>query len=175
MTAEADRLIPVGKIGRPAGLQGEMRFFPDGNRRLIPELPVKLRAGYGTAKTEVVTLIKFKEQGNKHRIRLAGVEDRENADCYKNMHLFIEEEMLPEIGENEYYFYELKGLAVLSESGRRLGTVYDVYELPTTEALEIDLFETGKVIIPFREEWVLSVSTESGEITVDRQKLQELL
>jgi 16S rRNA processing protein RimM len=174
MKPPEETLIFAGKIGRPVGLSGEMRFFYHGNRELIPSLPATVHVGFNPADAEPVELERMSQKANRRHIRFTGVSDRTAADSYKNMSLYIMQDKLPETGSDEYYFYELKGLRVFSDTGRELGKVHEIYELPTTEAVEIDLFHRGLVMMPFGKEWVESVDLKNQRMTVFHDKLQEL-
>ncbi|ERP30954.1 ribosome maturation factor RimM [Chitinivibrio alkaliphilus] len=168
------RLISAGKIGRPSGLRGALNFFPYGNTRIISRPPVTVWVGRNSEAVREERMVQVQERSSKWMIRLEGVEDRDAAEGYKNLSVFVPEEDLPDREDGEYYFYQLRGMRVLSETGGVLGNVCEVYDLPTTQALEIDVVHRGKILVPFRDEWVCSVSLESATIVVDAAKLKEL-
>jgi 16S rRNA processing protein RimM len=69
---------------------------------------------------------------------------------------------LPETGEDEYYVFQLVGLAVEEDGGRPLGRVQDVAPGVANDVLELD---TGAAL-PLVEDCVLAVDLERGRILV---------
>jgi 16S rRNA processing protein RimM len=69
---------------------------------------------------------------------------------------------LPAAGEGSFYVFELVGLAVEEEGGRRLGRVSGVTPGVANDVLELD---TG-VALPMVEECVRSVDRRAGRIVV---------
>ena len=76
--------------------------------------------------------------------------------------LAVPRESLPPLGEDEYYSFQLVGLAVEEEGGRVLGRVRDVLDYPANDVLELD---TG-LSLPLVEACVRKVDLESGRIVV---------
>jgi 16S rRNA processing protein RimM len=69
---------------------------------------------------------------------------------------------LPQLPEGEYYAFELVGLAVEEESGRRLGRVAAVAPGVANDVLELD---TGTAL-PLVEDCVRSVDRDGGRIVI---------
>jgi 16S rRNA processing protein RimM len=76
--------------------------------------------------------------------------------------LAVPREALPELGEDEYYSFQLVGLAVEEEGGRFLGHVRDVLDYPANDVLELD----SGVSLPLVEACVRKVDLEGGRIVV---------
>ncbi len=55
------------------------------------------------------------------------------------------------------------------------GLVDEVYNLPTTDAIEILKKSGSKVLIPFNRETIADVSLEEGRVTLSTATLEELL
>jgi 16S rRNA processing protein RimM len=69
---------------------------------------------------------------------------------------------LPELPEGSYYAFQLVGLYVEEESGRRLGRVRDVAPGVANDVLELE----GGIALPLVEDCVQSVDLERGRIVV---------
>ncbi|MCP4294524.1 MAG: 16S rRNA processing protein RimM, partial [Proteobacteria bacterium] len=168
-------LIAVGKIGRPVGLAGECRIFPQGESLEKQEFPCTLWIGVDKRRVREITLASIKGIKGKERARFEGYTDRDSIDTIKNTLLFLEKSRLPEVDDDEFYFYQLKGLNVESEEGVELGTVFEVFNFPTTDAIEVKKSDGKKVLVPFRKETIVSVSLEEKKIVLSSENLEELL
>jgi 16S rRNA processing protein RimM len=71
---------------------------------------------------------------------------------------------LPEPDEDAYYVFQLVGLAVEEEGGRRLGTIRDVHNGPANDSIELD----SGLLLPLVEACVLDVDLEAGRVLVAR-------
>ena len=69
---------------------------------------------------------------------------------------------LPELGEDEYYAFQLVGLAVEDEGGRFLGRVEQVVDYPANDVLELD----SGLSLPLVEACVRTVDLEGRRIVV---------
>ena len=76
--------------------------------------------------------------------------------------LAVPRDSLPPLGEDEYYSFQLVGLAVEEEGGRVLGRVRDVLDYPANDVLELD----SGLSLPLVEACVRKVDLESGRIVV---------
>jgi 16S rRNA processing protein RimM len=147
----ASELVPIGRVGRPHGLDGS--FFVEGPS----DRPGAFAVGAVVfANGEPLKIVSSKH-GSQQRpvIRLERRVDR-------GAELAVPRESLPPLGEDEYYSFQLVGLAVEEEGGRVLGRVRDVLDYPANDVLELD---TG-LSLPLVEACVRKVDLESGRIVV---------
>jgi 16S rRNA processing protein RimM len=143
-------LVQVGRVGRPHGLGGSFvvedasedpKRFAAGSRVFLDEKEAKV--------------VESKRAGRRLVVRL----DRE---AKRGAVLAVPRTELPETEEDEYYVFQLVGLAVEEEGGRPLGRVQDVAPGVANDVLELD---TGTAL-PLVEECVLAVDLERGRILV---------
>ena len=76
--------------------------------------------------------------------------------------LAVPREALPPLDEDEYYSFQLVGLAVEEEGGRVLGRVKEVLDYPANDVLELD----SGTFLPLVEACVRQVDLEGGRIVV---------
>jgi 16S rRNA processing protein RimM len=147
----ASDLVPIGRVGRPHGLDGS--FFVEGPS----DRPGAFAVGAVVfANGEPMKIVSSKHGSQKRPvIRLERRVDR-------GAELAVPRESLPPLGEDEYYSFQLVGLAVEEEGGRVLGRVRDVLDYPANDVLELD---TG-LSLPLVEACVRKVDLESGRIVV---------
>ena len=147
----ASDLVAVGRVGRPHGLDGS--FFVEG-----PSERAEVFAAGATlyAAGEPVKVVASK-RGSQGRpvIRLERRVER-------GSELAVPRESLPALGEDEYYAFQLVGLAVEEEGGRPVGRVSDVLEYPANDVLELD----SGLSLPLVEACVRKVDIEHGRIVI---------
>ncbi|MBX5475079.1 MAG: 16S rRNA processing protein RimM [Thermoleophilia bacterium] len=148
----APDLVPVGRVGRPHGLDGS--FVVEG----ASERPETFAEG-ATLYVEgaPATVVSSKRgAGGRPVIRL----DRR---VERGAELAVPRETLPPLEEEDaYYVFQLVGLLVEEEGGRVLGRVRDVVDYPANDVLELD---TG-VSLPLVGACVQQVDLEGGRIVV---------
>jgi 16S rRNA processing protein RimM len=146
-------LVPVGRVGRPHGLDGSFFVEQPSERAETFKTGAMLYAG-----GEPVKIVASKRGGrNRPVIRL----DRK---VERGATLAVPREALPPLGEDEYYSFQLVGLVVEEEGGRVLGRVKDVLDYPANDVLELD----SGVSLPLVEACVRQVDLEGGRIVVSR-------
>ncbi len=168
-------LIVIATVGRPVGLDGWCRIFPSGNTLAAAALPLRVKAGVG--KPEITVILKeLRKDGKGYRGHFDGYENREHIDAIKNFQLFLPKENLPDNQPDEYYHFELEGMAVYSiDRNEYIGTVINVHNYPTVDALEISLKNGKTVIFPMTKEAVREINKEGSTIFIDDSIIEELL
>jgi 16S rRNA processing protein RimM len=144
-------LILVGRVGRPHGLDGS--FFVEGPSDR-PERFAKGATLYAGGEPAEIVASK-RGSANRPVIRL----DRK---VERGTPLAVPQEALPPLEDDEYYSFQLVGLAVEEETGRVLGRVKDVLDYPANDVLELD----SGVFLPLVEACVRKVDREGGRIVV---------
>jgi len=147
-----DDLVPVGRVGRAHGLDGS--FVVEAASEDPDRFAVGARLFAGDQEVRVA---EAKRAGGRLVIRLDGHVDRGTT-------LAVPRAELPSPGEDGYYVFQLVGLEVEEEGGRRLGLVQDVAPGVANDVLELD---TGHAL-PLVGECVLDVDLERRRILVAR-------
>jgi 16S rRNA processing protein RimM len=140
----------VGRVGRPHGLAGAfvVERPSDDPARFAPGATVY-------AGREAALVVESKRSGGRLVVKL----DR---DVPRGTVLELPVSELPPAGDDNYYVFELVGLAVVAEDGRELGRVQDVVPGVANDVLELE----GGVALPMVEECVLAVDLEGGRIVI---------
>ena len=144
-------LVPIGKVGRPHGLDGS--FFVEGASDRAGAFKVGTSLQVGDDVYEIVSS-KHGAQG-RPVIRLDRAVPR-------GATLTVPRDSLPALEEDEYYAFQLVGLAVEEEGGRSLGRVREVLDYPANDVLELD----SGVSLPLVEACVRQVDLAGGRIVV---------
>jgi 16S rRNA processing protein RimM len=144
-------LVPVGRVGRPHGLDGS--FFVEGPSEREDVFAVGAVLHVAGEPLKIVG----SKRGSQGRpvIRLERRVDR-------GAELAVPRESLPPLEADEYYAFQLVGLTVEEEGGRIVGKVSDVLEYPANDVLELD----SGVALPLVEACVREVDVERGRIVI---------
>jgi 16S rRNA processing protein RimM len=163
LPAKPDRVL-LGEIGRPQGLQGEVRI------RSFTAEPAAI-ANYGPLEDETGMLVfeieSLRVTAKALTARLKGVESRDQAEALTGTKLFVPRSRLPEREEDEWYHSDLIGLAALAPDGATIGTVIAVHNFGAGDLLEIGPPGGGAtVLMPFTRETVPEVDVEGGWLRI---------
>jgi len=122
-------------------------------------------AGETTGPARLFQVENFRPQGKMALLELAGVTDREAAEGLAGREVWVAKELLAALAEDEFYWHELVGLRVVTESGRNLGRVKALF---ATGGHDVLVVRGGgrEYFIPARREFMLAVDQEAGLLTI---------
>lgn len=168
-------MIVLGRVSAPYGLQGWVKVHAFGDDPLALAEMSKWWLGLDPDSSEgwkVVELQDSREQGSALFARLEGVGDRTAAEALKGMYVGAPREALPVPAEDEFYWGDLIGLAVVTEDGESLGKVSGLIESGAHDVLvvrdEQNGMEAGKErLLPFVAKVIRRVDVAGGVIRVD--------
>jgi 16S rRNA processing protein RimM len=146
-------LVAVGRVGRPHGIDGS--FFVDEASEAEERFAPGARLYANGELAEVI--VSKRGSGGRKVIKL----DRE---VRRGSTLAVPRAELPEPDEDTYYVFQLVGLRVEEEGGRRLGTVREVHNGPANDSIELD----SGLLLPLVEACVLDVDLGAGRVLVAR-------
>lgn len=151
-----DTPVTLAAITGAHGVTGEVRLklFGEGLTTFKPHKSFNLSNGSGT-----LTLKKVRDDNKGGAIaRFAEVTDRTAAEKLRGSTLSVSREALPPLGEGEYYYLDLIGLAAISDAGDAIGEVIAVNNFGAGDVIEIARTcgpKAGKkFMVPMRKEAV---------------------
>ncbi len=145
-----DDLVQIGRVGRPHGLDGSFVVErPSENQALFDPGAAVVVDG------ETVTVASRKRSGGRLVIRLERPVPRGAA-------LTVPRSLLPAPEPDSYYVFQLLGLEVVDEGGKRLGTVQEVAPGVANDVLELD----SGLALPMHEECIREIDLDSGRVVV---------
>jgi 16S rRNA processing protein RimM len=147
-----DELVPVGRVGRPHGLDGAF----------VVERPSEVEERFAVGATvyvdgEPAEILASRRVGGGRRraIRLATTPPR-------GATLAVPRSELPPPAEGHYYVFQLVGLEAVDDDGRPLGRVRDVLPGPANDNLELD----SGTLVPLIEDAIVEIDLELGRVVV---------
>jgi 16S rRNA processing protein RimM len=162
--------IPVGRVVSAHGVRGEIKFryYNEGAAASL-QYPSFFADDNG-AKRELEPL-QVRLRGDLFIIKFRGLETAEDARFLFKRELFVREEDLAPLGEDEYYDYQLIGLTAITEQDRKVGTVVDVMHTKAGDILVIG--GAREVLLPMTEAHIVAVSMKDGLVRVREGGLVE--
>ena len=142
--------VAVGRVGKPHGISGA--FFVEGGS----DDPKRYAVGSTLyVAGEPAEIVEAKQARGRPVIRFERTVER-------GAQLEVDRETLPAPNEDEYYVFQLVGMAVERTDGTALGRVANVDAGVANDILELD---TG-LLLPLVEACVRQVDLEAGRIVV---------
>ena len=152
--------IKIGKIVNVVALKGEVKVYTYSEPYRYEEIDSVY------VENEKRNIEKVRFQGNMVILKLSGIDDRNAAEAQKEKYLYITEDQLPQLPEDEYYIRDLVGMDVVSEEGEKYGVLSDVLQNTAQDVYEVKR-ENGKaLLIPGVKEFILDVNMEEKKIIV---------
>lgn len=150
--------IKIGRIVNAVALRGEVKVYNySGYKERYEELD---RIIVENTEYEIE---KVRYQQEMVILKLAGVDNRNDAEAMKNKDVFITEEDLDELPDDTFYIRDLIGLQAVDDSGR-IGIVKDVLQ-PSAQDVYVIKTDSGRdIMVPAVKEFVKEVNLEEGFI-----------
>ncbi len=158
-------LIAIGKAVKPFGIKGEMKIE---SLTDFPERFKALRRVYlvSPAGKELVCEVRsVRYAGGVPYLLFGGYESPETAKALNGWFIKVPEEEAVPLPEGSYYWFELVGMEVLSESGEKLGTIVEVFQ---TGSNDIYVMKQGRkeVYLPATKEIVKQVDRKAKRMVI---------
>lgn len=162
---DSGELVEVGRIHGPHGIRGELKVesLTDFPERFTPGSKLLLAAPDGRVRPTVV--LSSRVHKNRYLLTVEGVEDRTAAEGLRGGFLKVAEEDLTPLPPGRHYQFQLLGLSVVTDKGRSLGPVEDIFPTGGNLVLVVGS-EEGEILLPYIDDVVLNVDLEEGRITV---------
>ncbi|HRW05433.1 MAG TPA: ribosome maturation factor RimM [Caldilineaceae bacterium] len=162
-----DGYIAVGRITAAHSLRGELRVEPhtDFPERFAPGVVLFV----GTSLHEATI-----EQARPHKqmmlLKLAGVDNRNDAESLRGEWLFVAEEDAILLDEDTYWVHDIIGMTVQTEEGQLLGTITDVLYTGANDVYVLQREDssdgTDELLLPAIADVVQRVEPDEQRMTV---------
>jgi len=169
-------MIVLGRIAAPYGVKGWLHLHPFGDD---PERWGEIRQWWlGSDDSDFSAwrtwpLQMLRQQGKGWVVKLTGVEDRNAAEQLVGMFFGAPRSALPATGQEEFYWADLVGLAVVNQKQEALGRVTELIESGAHAVLVVREGEGEKAqqrLLPFVGHVVKDVDVPAGVIRVDWER-----
>lgn len=166
-----DALLQVGQINSPYGVKGWVWVYAltEPMDNIFAYTPWYLRRG---GRFEAVEVAEWRRQGKGVVARLKGCDDRNAVELLNGVEIWVPKDILPVLGDGDYYWSELLDMDVWTDAGVFLGRVHSMMETGANDVLVVQGCE-GSIdrqerLIPWLPDQVVTgVDRTLRRITVD--------
>jgi 16S rRNA processing protein RimM len=166
----------MGRVIAPYGVKGwvKVHAYTEDRATLLDYAAWWIRPRAGSGNTaggwRECKVEASREHGATLIAQLAGIGDREAAAALKGADIGVPRAALPPAEDDEIYYSDLVGLAVMNRQGVRLGVVARVQDFGAHPVLCVaDAAGAAERMIPFVAAYVDAVDVAGGRIDVDWQ------
>ena len=161
----ADSLILMGKIAATHGVKGQLRVIAYSGRfeafQLASTVILKDSAGRtGTHAVDGATV-----HGKKLLLTLDGLADINKVQHLVGSEIYMRRDQLPPAEDDEYYWYDLVGLSVVTSQGEELGRLESIIETGSNDVYVVKSAER-EYLIPALHDVVTNIDLAAGVMTV---------
>lgn len=168
--SDSNSYITIAVIGAALGVKGWVKVSshtsPSDNILDHRQFWIGKDGRWQEAKVEA-----SKTHGKGYALKLAGYDDRNQAETLCHYAIAIKKEHLPTLAVGEYYWHQLLGLRVINQAGQLFGKVSHLIETGSNDVLVVKAsdgsIDQRERLLPYRPEFVLSVDLNQQQIQVD--------
>ncbi len=166
-----DQRVKLGRITTVYGVKGWVKVFsntePMDNIFAYQPWQILMNGQWQEVKVK-----QGKLHGKGLVAQLEGCNDREMAKLYAGAEIAVDRSMLPELEEGDYYWSQLTGMNVETETGVKLGKVDHLLATGANDVLVVrgnqDSIDTEERLIPWLPDQVITkIDLLGGVIRVD--------
>ena len=156
--------LTIGTILAPHGVRGEFKV------RLQTDDPAHLltiKRLYLGDETTARTILGARLHAGNALMRLQGISTPETVERLRGTPLRIRGTDARPLAADEYFLYQVMGLAVFDETGNRIGQVTDLIETGANDVLVIAPDDGGAdILLPSHPDVILAMDPAAGRIVV---------
>ena len=164
--------LVVGRITAVFGVRGwvKVHAFTEQIETLCSYQPWLIDTASGV---KPIRIDEWRRHGESLVAHIVGIDDRDIAQTWCGNDILVEKSKLPDLKSDDFYWYQLEGLSVVSHfEGEqiRLGTVKSLLETGANDVLVIkgdgESIDREERLIPYVDQFVTSISVADRRIDV---------
>ncbi len=160
------KCFELGYIEKSHGLAGDVQIYLDVD---YPEDYLELESVFVEINNKLVPFFisTLQQQKAKHFvISLEDVNSIDEANNLKGSKLWLPLDLLPELGNSQFYYHEIVGYKVIDKNLGDLGTVVSVYEGSGQDLLAID-YNGAEVLVPINDQFIYNLNKDEGILELE--------
>ena len=156
-------LLFIGKFGKTHGVSGQIKVhsFTEQEKDILNYSQFFNKDG-----TEI-NLKMITDGSGKIFGKISGINSIEAAREFTNKGIFIDKELLPELGEKEHYWHDLIGATVKNLKGSKLGIITKIENHGASDLFFIDNNKGKEIIVPVENEFFQKFDKDNNLVVVD--------
>ncbi len=159
--------VVLGQVRRPHGVRGEVRveIFTDYPERMGQHDVLYLAHSRTTDDVRRWEVESVRPHKGVLLIKLVGCDDRQAAEKLRGMLVQLPVDEAVPLEDDEYYYFQLEGMDVETDTGEWLGRIAEVLE-PGAHDVYVVVGPRGEILLPAIEDVILSLDLEAGKMLV---------
>lgn len=162
-----EKMLLIGSITKPQGIRGEVKVKPyfDDAKTFLDLKKVYLDG-------REVKILSVRIGAGAVFLGLDKVPDRNAAELLRGKDLYLPREDAPDPGEGRYYIADLLGAEIVTEEGKRLGTLKEIRQA-SADIYTIE--QDGKeIMFPAASGVIGQIDLAAGRIVVNEKRFLEV-
>ena len=112
------------------------------------------------------TVLTYRHNGLFDFVKLENIDTKEDAFAKKGQEICVIKNR-EDLQDNEYFYSDLKGCAILNKNGEKLGIVKEIEEFPAQLTLRVKRDNKPDFFVPFIEQFILEIDIEKKTIKIE--------
>ncbi|HJV44115.1 MAG TPA: ribosome maturation factor RimM [Bacillota bacterium] len=163
-----ERLFDVGKIVNTHGIKGEVKIisftdFPEERYRKNNNL---LLSHPSLSEPIPVTVESARFHKNSYIVKFRQFNNINEVEKFKGGMVKVAEGDRQELEEDTFYYDEIIGCNVISDTGERLGQIHEILATGANDVWVVKNDQGKEILLPYIEECILEVDVEEKIIKV---------
>ncbi len=162
----------IGRVRRAHGIRGELvvetmtdapdAIFAAGRRVFAGDADGVITRG--VMELRVIRSSPFK---GGLIVAIEGIADKTTADSWRDRTFLVPESEVEPPGEDEMFIHDLVGMAVVTVSGEKVGSIRQLFELPQGIVFEVERPNKATIMLQLNEQTVTEVDSEARVVRID--------
>ena len=161
-----DPPLPIGKVVKAHGLKGHLKVLPYGDTLSTLAADEKITACLPDGNWVSLTTAEIHPHQKVFLLLSHEISTVEEARRLVGAELCVPESRLPLTEPDEFYWYQLIGLEVMSTDGQKLGTLEEIIETGSNDVYVVRQGDK-EILVPAIQEVVHEVDLQRRLMTVD--------
>jgi len=160
-------LLSIGRVVKPHGVKGRVKvdYFGDdlSHFSVYREAFIKNRAG----ELQSYEILEAVPQPPYLILCLKGIGRREEVEPLVGKEILIMKRSLPDLKEGEYYWFDILGMAVETEDGKRIGKIKEILPTGANDVYVVE-GKRKEIFLPATEEVIQGIDIKNRKMIVIR-------
>lgn len=100
-------------------------------------------------------------------LKFEGFDSINQVEPWKGSSLYITENQLTALEENEYYYHEIIGCEVCTVNGDKIGMIHSILAPGANDVWEVKTEDGREVLIPYIEQVVKEIDIENKKVMIE--------
>lgn len=162
-------LSPIGRVARLHGVRGKVKvdYFGDDTAQFHLYREVFIEGERG--RLHPYEVLDVTAQPPRLIVQFRDIETPLQAQALVGREIFVRKESLGDLPDGQYYWFEIVGMEVETEEGRRLGTVKEIFPTGANDVYVVQ-GKKREILLPAVKGVIQSIDREKKVMKVTRME-----